>query len=80
MLFVLAYLLLEINHFIKFSASIRLEKVCLFLPWLSVNAIEVLLTEIESTGKLTVISCPFTRYDIWPHSFYIKLSKLDSVF
>lgn len=70
------YLLEDNNHFINLSASVRFEKVCLFLPWLSVKAIDDLLTEIESTGKLTVISCPFTRYDIWSHSFLLMLPIL----
>lgn len=52
------------SHFIKFRASVRWENVCNFLPFLSVKAIEFLLIEIESTGKLTVISCPLFLYDI----------------
>jgi len=51
-----AYLFDDKSHFIKFNASVRFENVCLFLPCLSVKAIEVLFTEIESTGKFTVIS------------------------
>ena len=58
------YLFDDKSHFIKFKVSVRFENVCLFLPCLSVKAIEVLLTEIESTGKFTVISCPLILYDI----------------
>lgn len=50
------YLLLESNHFMNCNASVRLEKVSLFLPKLSVNAIDDLFTDIEATGKFTVIS------------------------
>jgi hypothetical protein len=58
------YLLELINHFKKLIASVRFAKVVLFLPCESVKAIEFLFDEIELTGKLTVISCPFKWYDI----------------
>ena len=58
------YLFELISHFIKFTASMRFEKVVLFLPCESVKAIEFLFDEIELTGKLTVISCPLNWYDI----------------
>ncbi|WP_298775878.1 hypothetical protein [uncultured Shewanella sp.] len=41
------------------------------MPLLSVKAIEDLLTEIELTGKSTVISCPFTWYDIGHTPFLV---------
>lgn len=53
----------------------RFEKVCFFLPLLSVKAIEFLLMEIESTGKLTAISCPFTLYDMG-HTPYFLLAPI----
>jgi hypothetical protein len=55
----------------KFIASIRFEKVFLFLPRLSVKAIEFLFDEIELTGKLTEISCPLMLYDIC-HTPYLN--------
>jgi hypothetical protein len=55
----------------KFIASMRFEKVFLFLPKLSVKAIEFLFDEIELTGKLTEISCPFMLYDIGHTPSYI---------
>ena len=59
----------------KFSASVRFEKVFLFLPRLSVKAIEFLFDEIELTGKLTEISCPLMLYDIC-HTPYFCYSPL----
>jgi hypothetical protein len=66
------YLLALTSHFIKEMTSLRFEKVCFFLPFLSVKAIEFLFMEIESTGKLTVISCPSTLYDIGHTPFLLE--------